>query len=42
VMQKIALKLSKTEVDISNLNSGFYFVKIKTDLGITTQKIIKK
>jgi hypothetical protein len=42
IIQKIALKLSKMEMDISNMKSGFYFVKIKTDVGITTQKIVKK
>jgi len=32
---------SEIIIDISNLNSGIYFVKISTETGIQTQKIIK-
>jgi len=31
----------KTTIDISHLNSGIYFVKITTEAGIQTQKVIK-
>ncbi|MFC3157888.1 T9SS type A sorting domain-containing protein [Chryseobacterium arachidis] len=36
------VKGNSKNLDVSNLNSGTYFVQIKTDKEIITQKIIKK
>jgi hypothetical protein len=34
--------LSEIQVNVSNLNAGVYFVKVQSDLGVGTSKIIKK
>jgi hypothetical protein len=36
------VKAEKTQIEISNLNSGVYFVQVRTENGIKTQKIIVK
>ena len=38
----IKVNLTNRIIDITNLNSGFYFLKIETSIGSITKKIIKK
>jgi hypothetical protein len=38
----IKVNLTNRIIDITNLNSGIYFLKIETSIGSITKKIIKK
>ena len=40
IIRNIKLKNHKTKIDISELNSGFYTIKVKSDNGITIKKIV--
>ncbi|MBY0485989.1 MAG: T9SS type A sorting domain-containing protein [Flavobacteriaceae bacterium] len=42
VNQVNASSTEAVQINISNLNSGVYFVKVQSDLGVGTSKIIKK
>ncbi len=38
----LAINSSFNQIDVSNLKSGIFFLKIQTDMGVVTKKIIKK
>ena len=38
----ISLKSLEASINVSNLHTGIYFVKIKTNRGVVTEKFIKK
>ena len=38
----ISLKSLEASINVSNLHAGIYFVKIKTNRGVVTEKFIKK
>lgn len=42
LLQRTTLISSKTTLEISNLTSGIYFVKIKSDKGVVMKKVIKE
>lgn len=42
VIKKFQIKDSKTIIDLRDLPSGFYIIKVKTDQGIEIKKLIKK
>jgi hypothetical protein len=40
-VNKTTVDNDKVQINVSNLNSGVYFVKVQSDLGVGTSKIIK-
>ncbi|MEQ3690833.1 MAG: T9SS type A sorting domain-containing protein [Flavobacterium sp.] len=41
IVKQVSSSTSLTSINVSDLNSGIYFVNIETDEGKSTKKIIK-